>query len=1185
MKRTGERPLGARKPPNFSSPPASTTHTGRTSPTSQARLKNVNTTDRFNASPASNTKSPSSKKVASDKVKKYLSSLETARPVLKHKSSAGSISSINSLNTIGKALESCPNIPVQSHSPQPKVVSPVREIASIKSASPSNSRARKPASPKSTRVSSQVSLLSAKFESADGPIPTPPSPNPNRVNSSPNRKNDSLSWISPAPESPLKVKPPPSPPFAKAQSDVKQITPTKPGVHRKPVTRRPASPLLIHEKSDFKFADTSPLAIRPASPTRSKKQIAPQSPNSDVRSTSPTPAGSLSPKVRPFTPTPFPRSPVRKQVGSTSNELFMPHSPSAYDTLPSSTTESRADTVGSRSSRELIDKDSHSQSKDEKARNQSPSKVSNERRLYLEDRSPSPRTRHRVADLRSPPESPSRSSSPIAYAKSHVSSKIETSGRIMPPPFDSNEARPHSRNQGSQPLTRLPTSESDLTRSPSAASAFSWMTADERELTRPTREPIYYQAGRHVESSRLSPSSASRSPERQTTLVPRSHKIPDSTPPSRNKSETEGESLLSASPVVKHTANKLLKNDQQSPQSLIKTIATPVSVSKTHTMITKSSSARSCNMPSEDSNIRNAKHNSTFDTFTSGNSSTVSDSVSDLPSLKGKSTLAARSATDIGVQNNATSLPRCESPGHVGIRSSSPIRRPVPIASARSPELTQTSKPNASDYSIPASNSPIKTISSPRPRSPDREVEQTSHMHNVISPSSSRSPTLKQIPRESPKTGSQCQRMILPTGDDSIPYTPQFEKSFSMFNTEYIEALQTEGSTQASNSFPQTIPERSERESIASSEHSDSSNVTVRRHPSVYSTEPSSSVVTPQGSPTAIRARTVRLDNSPTRHNSNFSDRSLDVSRNLARQPTMSSNHSVRVLARSPSPKLGKTPRLPPPSASYEIVSYPESGTFCHYGSVRDENDTDDETNRKNELSRYNSVASRATRSSYATALEEEEERNFSEAHKSESRPLKDEDRAPSTSSSLSYYTSYSNETISRGSVSSKAETVHGDDWGYSSQSSVMSRAQSIMSAASEDSGRSFSGSSGMSVGTIQTNITTPSSRSSPILDAGEFKAMPAPQTPEEEEPNSLPQPVTPHVAHQPPQQRKARFEIPCKAEPKERYYELDMNNMPPEITATTRQKESTSAFEKLLHDKLLQDIFICYIFAIFIIA
>lgn len=110
----------------------------------------------------------------------------------------------------------------------------------------------------------------------------------------------------------------------------------------------------------------------------------------------------------------------------------------------------------------------------------------------------------------------------------------------------------------------------------------------------------------------------------------------------------------------------------------------------------------------------------------------------------------------------------------------------------------------------------------------------------------------------------------------------------------------------------------------------------------------------------------------------------------------------------------------------------------------------------------------------------------------------------------------------------------------------------------------------------MHTNITSPSVRSSPFLVNDEFKSAKKGHG----EGASEIELNTDIISMDGTDGEAGVAETPVS-----RFYELDMNVMTFDPTEPTEAKTPTTAIEKLMHDKLLQNIFTFYIFVIFIIA
>lgn len=1046
-----------------------------------------------------------------------------------------------------------------------------------------------------------------------------------------------MSWISPSsspsrvkpPPSPSRVRPPPSPPFASQKFEFAEVSRTKPDSQRTPgLSNRPTSPLPTTSRSDRRppageksfVSDTSPLRIRPASPTRNGVASSLTRPsNFEDRPATP-------PETRPRS-----TSPRRKKVGESVPNSPLKSSPweaaAAASSHPTTPTSGRVSPVN----RKKVDDGSRSPLKspfEKTPWEAASSRVPLENQNRLNDRSSSPTPRHKAQGL--PTDSPA------------VSTRKNANLHQSPNKTNSSDS---------------------LSRSPSAASAFSWFTSDEYDLTQ--RDP------------QLDPPRGINSNNERDGSVKARYQTPDH----QKKSSTFKEMDQSPSPALRNVPSpapsnsvretaKYMEELAKSPAqnrdysfSSVKTIIAPLvrnqEASQTKKVIPqqeKNETARTAVRPASPSRVRPSSPN--------GRKSPVQSEGLKVSAGTSRSPSPCRDHPFTSTGGRASPVQEKSKAARTENRPPSPSRNVLPLSGRKSPvqQLSlvradtrspspRRDRPSVQNGRASANQGVIRTET--RPSSPTRDRPSTptgraspvqdklmirantkspSHYRDdVLSaarispgretstvraetrpPSPGRdivlSPTSKALLLKQAMPLSSVPnhlRTLHPTEDESIPYTPQFEKSFSMFgpNSEYQESMRAQAMY---------------RPTISSPNSNNTGNVDVSRHStmsSMHSTTSTSSVGT-----VVVRPQT-----------------------------NSSASHTVVVTARAPSPKLGKTPLLPPPkSPSFSIVSYsPESPSPAptamvaegHYGiNAQLAHENGDEYYRRNSMA----SSIRSTASSYMSAIDtggpENEQDMFGLSRNSTYRS------GVSTSPSSSWV---SRESSMRSNVSSYmmptnrpeagvathllasggggrvARGAREDEWArtssnstQSTSSSILSRAQSLMSSHSDDTARSFSGSSGMSMNSVQTHLTAAeeSVRNSPVLGSSEFKPGSLlgrngsggggnPGSIRGPSPKQVYSNRSFHGEQHPDHEHTDHFKHTERVEegqpliiddsvpqaPLPRFYELDFNHMtdpdPGPLGFKRPTKAPTTALEKLLYDSLLLDIFFCYIFVIFLIA
>lgn len=1036
MIRSGERPMGARQPPNaFSTSPSTRTspkHSGRLSPTSPAKSASTSAGEHFNSPEM---RPLNVKKATPGQVRNYILNLEQP----------------GSQPNTGSPYNHRPESPTRR-----RPASPELHIAEKVSSSKHGHTA------KSTRTASQVSLLSAKFESEpDGPYTLPKPARHKQATSN----SDSVSWISAVPASPSRVKTPPSPPFAtkkldyaeimrpelkeyqspasplygsspkssskrfpKELSSVCPVSPVNKIEHRVPLTERPPSPTrsdraLYNEKSPYATAP------RPASPT-TKHEVS-RNVATTPRSQSPT----HSAQTQSHSNTPNSSrsaSPRRKMVGGGIPENQF----SWADATLSSPTASKVGAVAA-SEESLPPPKPRRQGNDgwqTPSRTQTITETSPSRptevRSQLEHRSPSPKPRAQLEDF--------PKTAPLDLnGKSHKRNQWSTSGEVSPARSTKGERSPSPKLRREVATTRQ--EDESLNRSPSAASAFSWVSSDETLIIK------------RGDSTRL---------DTKTTSYEKQLKDISASPSSYEKQLKD----ISAS------RSSTLKSTNSSTSS--RQAARPAS--PTHHVAFQNESAQT-----------EVKLSQGYKSPSVSRASTMSPSV-----REDKREQVARSDT----------------------RTASPNRTEE--------RFTAPASPRRPDERLPAPASPKAMVSpttAPSTPSPTRDI-----------------------------------KAIHTPNNESIPYTPQFEKSFSMFTSN------SQPKPEFVNGDMKTSQPRT-RQSLA---------------------------------PESLAVQEFEADRKRdklTRHKTTSSMSSgISVAAQAAnRPPSPGGSHTPAtgfvVHNRAPSPKLGKTPLLPPPMPVFSYVPYEEteSGTadqFSVDSAVTGHLDLPDEQ----PLDRAHSTAS-SRRGGGA----------------SPESPLY---RQPTTKSERHVQLDRTNSAASKYSTKSSSSTA--DDWTTGGPSnSVLSRAQSIMSGHSIEStgssNRSFSGSSGMSVTSVQTHLTAPSvGGRSPELSSAEFKpaAQVSPRLPSEKASKFTPaadqtashssKPRAGRVDQKPRSEHADQKRFDFDDTPLPRYDDLDINTMTmPNPKEAVPVKEPVTPLEKLVNDKLLRDIFFCYIFAIYIIA
>lgn len=1149
MKRTGDRPLGARRPNTFSTSPShhfqpSVKLTARYNPTSDpttistghgsSPASTLTHGSRYTLSDTSVMAPLNVKKVTNSpgQVKKFISNLEKSSPTLKPKTSTSSITSLTSLNTIGKALENCPSIPIQANSDlspsRHRPVSPRRPVESpaVTNLETSSTSPAKVITPKHSRVASHVSQLSAKFEASTdlnnaspnfqpqtSPYKPPKSPSPTRIK--PNTRTalhspkrvipESTSWISPSSSpSHTRIRPPPSPPYANQQSDFADISRIKLEQIRNPQTTTHSSSPLFQAIDEVRqdpssdkpsrsyLSDTSPLRIRSNSPARLVDTFQDQT----------AAATAVIPKVRPS-------SPRRKKVSESpysssdiTNNVSVKHSPSIQSSvfpnqLPSTTISNDNSiksgvSLDSRSSSPIhVKKDDecydHHRSAMKLPFVKQPAWITNmveEANVGRreESRSPSPTTRRRLKDVS---EVSSSAANKSAISPSNSGRSTPISSRANSPSRVKNRINAYSKSPCSE---QLPSRERSA--SPTFKNGF-----DDVSIVSP------------------------KTVMRKQLTEPSSH----STPALGERSIMDGTER--ANSIVGNPAYHIRSVEESSYESSSK----PIEV------------------------IR--------DSCSASNSSQVVSEGRSSPTPCRSST-----CSDSSTLRNRTNLTSVSSPS---VRSAQEFSRPPsPLSKQYHPSVTSVDRPSypktenremfltvkgtesversssarSSCGSLSSQNGYITVYRDSRSPSPSRN-------ESVMKPSSKL--PLEQITshQPAPTTPSSIPkhiRTINSTELESIPYTPQFEKSFSMFqpDVEYNNALPTEEPLTHTLSIKSlhSIPSRGE-------------------------TIASNAVSTVSNTPSTLHRSQTTASNTPSL---------------LSRHSTSSSFSSTSsVKAMRASPKLGKTPLLPPPSSSCDDLTYsnfgstsylcPDEGQFDEVSSntILDYVESMNDGNQELTTVRHQSGIETLDIPKVAPMAKGVPEESFRYSRGSESiRSVQHSVLLEEDSHAFNSF-SYAPNPI-----------PHQDDWARSHHATALTRAQSVASANTVDSSRSFSDSSSMSVDTIQTHLTVPSIRSpSPNPDSFmvETKGMYHDDNFDE---NS--DPVVPPVHH----------EIESVSEnesgfPYSRYYELDMNNMvlPDPQDVVQEVQQPTTPFGKILHDSLLRDIFLCYIFIVFLIS
>lgn len=985
--------MGARQPPNaFSSSPSTCTspkHSGRSSPTPSTKIASASAGEHINSPEM---RPLNVKKSTPGQVRNYILNLEQTCPQAK----------------AGTPYSTRPESPTRQRPACPEF-----HIAEKVSSSSKHAQT----TPKSTRAASQVSLLSAKFESEpDEPSTLPKLARHKQATSS----SDSVSWISPASASALQVESPLSSPFASKNQAFKEISRSELKSYHKSASSlyngssssgssikqfskdlasvkvRPVSPVNSIEHR-------APLAEQSASSTRSNRashdersphstDFCPGSPttkhkvprNALSNNTATTPrASSPVHTAQAQSPSARATSPRRKMVGG-----GMPDNQFSWaDATLSSPTGKKAGAVET-GDESLPPPKPRRQGNDgwqTPSRTQTVTDTSTTRLAEARSRSPSPKPRAQLEHYF--PKTAPLALKGVAKTRSQWSPSRE----VSPARSSKGERSPSPRLR--RDVETIQKEDESLNRSPSAASAFSWVSSDETLLVK------------RGDFTRLDIKSTSPN-EKQLKDISASR---SSTLKSTNSSVSSCQAPRPASPIH-HVAfqNKPLKTDEQSYQK-----AKSPSLSRASPM---------------SPNAREAKKQQGTHSDTRASSLSMSKQLIEAPTTP-----------------TAYHKPRTASP----------------------------STPSASTF---------KTV------------------HTI--------------------------------DNKSIPYTPQFEKSFSMFSS-------------SSRPKPELADDMS---------------------PSQLRTRPA---------PTSPGLQEVGADQNSAklaRHKTTPSMGSgTSVAQGLSRQASPLGSHATGFVVhnRVPSPKLGKTPLLPPPVPVFSYVPYEETESEQVEVEPQGRTDLPEET----PLDRVRSTASsRRGATSPEAPLYRQSTTNSDTLSSRQGTQL---DR---TGSSASKY-----------SVKSSS-----DDWTvYASQTSVLSRAQSIMSANSVESScgsRSFSGSSGMSVTSVQTQLTVPTvGARSPELGAAEFKQPSQLQRePSGKDYSGVPlsaapaqaAPPAPRAQHAEPKQE---FDLDS---PLPRYDDLDLNTMAmPNSQAAVPPKEPVTPLEKLFNDKLLRDIFFCYIFAIYIIA
>jgi hypothetical protein len=350
--------------------------------------------------------------------------------------------------------------------------------------------------------------------------------------------------------------------------------------------------------------------------------------------------------------------------------------------------------------------------------------------------------------------------------------------------------------------------------------------------------------------------------------------------------------------------------------------------------------------------------------------------------------------------------------------------------------------------------------------------------------------------------------LVSPDSDEEIPLIPQFEKTFELFGNNAV--------------FKEETPETSSRESSVGE---------------TLNTERN----------TLISQSLASVSGSVSSRNSTQSAASLFAAKAL-----------------QASPKLGKTPFLPPPSPAVSMQSHFSdctSGTsFYDIESIHSTNDTADIEHTPSIGRNYSSISQN---SNLASAF----------------------------SSTISENTKMKNNEAKVSGV----ENAHYRDDGLGSPANI-SRAQSVASSFSTISGssRNTSRSSNMSRLSVQTQMTDPE------LDNTMSSQKPSqshvPQAPlQQQAPVIASKALINSVAN--PESHQNRFGGGAYDEAEKPYYYLDINNMKQTASSNlsfwgpagppfaSKDPHDVTVLEKLLLDSVFCDIMVCYIFIAFVIA
>lgn len=601
----------------------------------------------------------------------------------------------------------------------------------------------------------------------------------------------------------------------------------------------------------------------------------------------------------------------------------------------------------------------------------------------------------------------------------------------------------------------------------------------------------------------------------------------------QNKATSSSLSNKSLSPVSKH--NKSTSDDLSGSSKSTASSLVSGKVSPSRTPVTSRTSGKNSARPVSPVHSRSPTRE--LNMLRAGNSSPTRparpSSASSIRSWNNKSDQETNSATrNIPRPNSAASHYSTESSSKMitdflesRVRPDSPTRMspkrtpvtprtssPVSLRDDKSNQTRiNTSPPNSRlslDSRISSKHEDFDKNRQPSPVSPSRATSvrtfysAVSEENSGSNTSSLRAETISYGMRSNSPPGRY---FVDKEKDETIPLVPQFEKTFDMFNaklgsTEDAEKSLSDGST---------IEGNDNMESNASSPQS---------------------IVSVSGSI-------------------------------LSRSSTSSNVSSIAARALQASPKLGKTPLLPPPSPAVSMQSLFSNATsatsFYDAESIYSVDVNNGECDDSAGFKRTSSVIS------------------IHSSNKPHSHS-----NIPATIP----------EKVEIGNDKPNASVVANECYRNDSILSSVSRVQSVTSNTSSINSRNFSGSSDMSRVSIQTQMTDPElSNISQISGESHVPQAPSHHNPSVTMKKTLFDPDLRTTS------KSDRFD--AKMGENKPYYYLDLNNMkqqegsdlsfwgPSDVPFANKDPRDVTVFERLLLDSLFCDILVCYIFIVFIIA